>query len=1182
MSEKLKQGSGEQNQKTKWDELAEFQKYVDAVNKKRAEKAAKEKQNRPLALEDKQMGSKPLALEDKQAGKMLALEDKQANTSPVLAIEDKQMKNKVLAIEDKQMGNKPLAIEDKQMGNKPLAIEDKQMGNKPLAIEDKQKSKNVLALEDKQTSAEYQRNLEAEKNRASEEIYQNELLLEEMRDREQLKAENELYDVVQDAMSLQAAPLTAINIDWTHDEKELAHDLAEQALNAEIADAKGVKGVVKRIWKGTLFKKFFETKYTKEFTEGKRTTKDGETTMDILKKQMPDAMERFVLGVTEDDKYIHRNIGDKNGEKLEKVDEATNEKIKTAIANYAKRRPEAGEKVSDLNREFENEIGRIMAELNDGTSNNNYLKVAEEAAKRYQELAINAKTEAEHEAAMEQVMAGFQAYNGEVRSNVRTEAHRDNIDKIVNAIESSKIGQFIPAEIIAGAAGIAAGLTQTGVRAIVGAGGGIIASSAISGLKERNRITEDRARMMRDIANGMDYGNNDKTAKYEKRIGGTLYDMRKAGDLTKNLKAALESDGENRSEDILRAIAEARVRIDFSDSEQKDLIAYSSADKRGKERLDLDIAVIRAEKSLSDEDKKTLEAMKAEIRKQVVDGYDDESGEHHAGVTEKDKDFKKFRTISAIKKSGKTLALGTVVFFGSQEIMAAIDPAKIGVFEKSGLLEKIGIKTENNVDASETILASGFGRLRGEYETMVGGPKYEIHENVSDPDQIKHFEEAGYTKVEVSPGTPGTEPDVLPVDPSASTAKIDVKYDGWANNGTKLSDGNELRAHIENGKFISMMRGASTMNGESINYDPSTVKAFVTLGNSKFEVVGKIDEATGQMTWGENGIFTTPTGETIKAIGDNGEKLYKYFEIAADRGTTDGVQHIIPLATDVGINDPSVMINQVVEGVKEIPATYNFIRDLPGASATITRDIDFSGIGFAPETARRGLGGATTRVEAAPEPVESAPATAPEVPEVSPRTNGPDNLVYSRVTARTAPTPSEAAPTPANAAPAAPEVPPAAPVNTAPASETTSVPGPTVTLDASGAVKSVRIPEYENITPATANNPEIIQNAPEDLKGVIADYENAISARRDAIGDDLSYYLLSKDYITPEIENKVADAVRNLNPNGKAALKEVLDMRKNLPEKDRNQLKFGNALNIVLTLYPDLLDEYNIGQPQTS
>ena len=96
--------------------------------------------------------------------------------------------------------------------------------------------------------------------------------------------------------------------------------------------------------------------------------------------------------------------------------------------------------------------------------------------------------------------------------------------------------------------------------------------------------------MLRDIANGMNYEGNGaedprgRTARYEKRIGDTLYATEKASDLTSNIEKALSTEGEGRSDAILRAIAEARVRIDFSDEERKDLIAYSSEDKRGDER----------------------------------------------------------------------------------------------------------------------------------------------------------------------------------------------------------------------------------------------------------------------------------------------------------------------------------------------------------------------------------------------------------------------------------------------------------------------------------------------------------------------------------------------------------------------------------------------------------------------
>lgn len=1001
---------------------------------------------------------------------------------------------------------------------------------------------------------EIEANKEMEIQKAKEELYQisQELMeIEKQQNGQELydtaqdlmeidveRAKDELYNVTQELMELESStknrPLVAMNIDWSHDQRELAHDLAEDSLNAEVSGAKGVKGIIKRIWKGNLFKKYYEQKYTKEFEAGKRTDKDGRTVQDLIKDQAPDVMERFILGATEDLSYIHQHIGNKrnengeyiDGEKLKKADKFTTALIRQAIVDYARKSLEPGQKLSDLDREFRNETRRIMEEafednrISKGFKNTNFLTTAKEAARRYEEIAANAKDKAEQDKAMAEVMAGFQLYNAEVRSNVRTEAHRDNIDKITNWFESK--ASFIPSEVIAGAAGAALALTQTGARAIAGAAGGIIASSAITGLRERNRITEDRARMMRDLANGMEYNGAGK--KYEAKIGGTIYDMQTAGSLTANLENALNSEGENRSEDILRAIAEARVRIDLSDSEQKDLISYSSADKRGKERLNLDMAVIRAEKSLSREDLKTLDIIKDEIRSQIVKG--------DGGLEEKDKDFKRYRAFTAAKKAGKTLVLGAAIFAGSQEVMAALDPSKIGIFEKAGLL-----KTENNLDAKETLLAKGVDKIRGvkdSYTIPGETTSYtDIHENISDPDQIARYEANGYTKVETTPGWSEPNDKIVAVDPSASTAKVDVAYDGWANNGTKFSDGNELRAYIENGKFISGMKGNSTLNGQNINYDTSNIKAFLTIGDSKFEIAGSLNEK-GQLTWGENGVFTTTTGETIKAIGDNGEKLYKYFEIAADNGVdADGVQHIIPFATDVGANTFSGKIEQVVTETIEHPAVYSFSKVISdtGPATEVIRDTTFNGVGFAPILGRRGLGGA-----AAPEP--EAAGTAPEVPAEAPEP---------------AEQPEAQAETPLEASPEAPEV--ASDIETP--SDTTNAP---------------EAPEAASNTEAPSDTANII-NAPEELKDFVADYEKAISERRNSIGDVVYHFLTSDDDPTEENQAKINDAIQSLTPDGKIALKEILAIRNNLPEEDRYKLRFGNALGGYLALNQNVLDQ---------
>ncbi|MBR3324214.1 hypothetical protein IKG24_01600 [Candidatus Saccharibacteria bacterium] len=799
---------------------------------------------------------------------------------------------------------------------------------------------------------------------AEEEYAKNEQRLNEINqqlEEEYAKNEQRIAEIdrqIEEAQKKNPNRLVAINADWAYDKKEMAHDLAEQTLNREVS--KG--NLFDKLWKGTLFKKFYEKKYEKEFLAEKRANEDGKTVRDLIREQKQSVIERFTLGAIEgEDEDTHGGgyIHTKAGEKLVKADQETNAEIRHAIEQYAGYSLRAGEKVSDLNRKFSNHINRVIQEaIDDGrlgksAKDTDYLAIAKQAAGLYKE-AIARRGKAEHEMAMKEVMAGFQVYNAEVRNGVRTDAHRDNIDKIVNYLESTKIGQLIPAEVIAGVIGTVGGLTQTGARAVFGAAGGILASSAISGLKERNRITEDRARMMRDVAKGMDYEGKGKDYKklkgverYEARIGGTLYDVQKASDLTAKIKEAMNYEGKDRGRILMNAIAEARVRIDYSDSEQKDLIAYSSTENVGKERLELDKALIMAEKALTEKGKKDYKIMQAEIREKIIEDAD-----------KHDKDFKNIRTIAAVAKAGKTLALGSAIFLTSQEIMAIVDPQKIGIFEKAGLL-----KTANNLDAKETVLARIGGR--GSYE--VPGPGnpggYSTVKNVTDQNEINRLEAEGYKKIKVKDAITSSEQSIKNVDPSNSTARVDVKYDGWANNGTKFSDGNELHAHIENGKFISTMRGASAYNGEAINYDTANIKAYLTVGDSKFEVLGELND-NGQLTWGENGVFRLATSDgseaTIKAIGDNGERLYKYFEIAAVRNVNDDVQHIIPLATDVGSDNFTGKIAQMVSMPKTEPAVYDLVKESIATPNTVThlRDIALEGLGFAPETARTGLGAA--------------------------------------------------------------------------------------------------------------------------------------------------------------------------------------------------------------------------------
>ncbi len=776
----------------------------------------------------------------------------------------------------------------------------------------------------------------------------------DLTDEEIAKREARIREIDEDL----SGPLVAVNADFTLDKKDLAHDLAEQELNKEVAEG----GAIKRLWKGTLFKKYFELKYTKQFESGDREVEiDGKKygVDDLIAGRKDAAIQRFVMSVVEDSKaFIH----DKAGEEMEDADAETTANIKKVIENFATFEIPEGHSLDDLKLVFRNKMNELKAISRDKGDDTDPLLFD-----NYLEVAIKARERFEHGMAIEDVMEGFRVVNATARDGIRTEAHRDALDRLINKAESSKLGQFIPAEALAAGIGIATALTQPGSRALLGAAGGIGVSSVLAGLKERNRVTEDRARMLRDIANGMNYEGNGaedprgRTARYEKRIGDTLYATEKASDLTSNIEKALSTEGEGRSKAILHAIAEARVRIDFSDEERKDLIAYSSEDKRGDERLALDIATIRAEKALSDEDKKNLEGIKKQIREEIAKDVD-----------KKDDDFTRTRRRIATGKAIKTLALGAGVFFISQEAMALADPTKVGIFEK------LGVKVRENAEGAEnTILGAGLDRIRGGNLQPTGYTE-PLPVPANDPIQVEQLSNNGYEVVSRTPGT--TEPirTFEQVSPAASDHQIRTAIQ-YANNGTSWSDGAELGLHASQGGLYADMAGmTSTMNGQSFNIDSlvadNKIKGFVTVNGATFEVSPSLTH--GALSWGENGVFTTTAGDTMRLMTENGAPLYDSFMVAVDNGDIDGVRQLVSLSTHVAGGGFRGTMNQVVDSFNTTADTLWFSKPIGG----VAPHVNANSLAFAPITARTGLGEARRSSAPASEAPSATPVTGESGP----------------------------------------------------------------------------------------------------------------------------------------------------------------------------------------------------------
>ena len=522
-----------------------------------------------------------------------------------------------------------------------------------------------------------QQELDLAKQKESELALIDELLAEQAKDDARLaEIDKEIAEL--DEMDFDK-PLVAINADFSHDKNDLAYDLAERNLNDELSNVNGVKGYIKRLWKGTLFKKYYEQSYANDYMEGNRVVKiDGEefNLDELMERRKDGAITRFVMSVTEDSKrFIHKRAG----EEMLPADKEATEKVRAIIEKFATAQDMPA---AERKRMLSKELGRLRAEYKD-----NKREVDQSIFDNYELVAEQAFDRVRHGIAIKDVMDGFQVYNAKVRDGARTKAHRDAIDKI----SSSAIGQFLPvsAETLADAYSVATVFAQTGARAALRVTGGIFASGLISGLREQNRIAEDRARRTRDMAEGMSYeeenrNTNKRTAKYEANIGGTIYELKPANELIDNIEKAFNQEGEGRDEALLRAIAEARVRIDLSDLESKDLISYTSAEKRGDERLKLDIATIRAEKALSTPEKRQLKTLKVQIAKEIINEID-----------ELDSEFNTMRAYMALKKASKTLLLGmTGIAFGPETARTGLGSPAGSIVEDNNTIKNDDVEEE--------------------------------------------------------------------------------------------------------------------------------------------------------------------------------------------------------------------------------------------------------------------------------------------------------------------------------------------------------------------------------------------------------------------------------------------------------------------------------------------------------
>ncbi len=457
----------------------------------------------------------------------------------------------------------------------------------------------------------------------------------------------------------------------------------------------GFRGMVRRIWKGNVANEYYRQKYTQQ--ELARVDKTGniyaaEEGLNS-REAMGATVERFASEFA--DQMMHE--GEKRYELEDGKDNATRTVLTNLIGAYAR------DELDDAN--FEEEKNRAVKELAQGSP----AAFGEGVmfADNLLEIAQNVKAKVRHGLGLDEILANAKFVVGEARMGVRSEAHFNTVDRVIDRLHKSKVGSLVNETTIAAAAAVVAGVTRLGARLGTGkaaaiATGGVagVAGGAMAVARESKKQKQERAQHMRERAQGKEF---DEGSERRSRFEETRYETRAAVDLATSLESLFDADGnllhiENGDAytDALRRLAEVHVRTKMSDKQLADLIHYSAVDKVDSERLRLDLARARVNVVLKEAlDGRQDELLPAGLK---TSSFEDLLRMHEMSFTsaqeqsmqERDAIFDKMRRSEALKAGIKGAATGFILGSAVQEGIAAVHPGIVGVLEGTNHSQSAG------------------------------------------------------------------------------------------------------------------------------------------------------------------------------------------------------------------------------------------------------------------------------------------------------------------------------------------------------------------------------------------------------------------------------------------------------------------------------------------------------------
>lgn len=740
-----------------------------------------------------------------------------------------------------------------------------------------------------------------------------------------------------------------------------ARDMAEERLTASKEELKGIKGIFAKIWKHNLAREYYrQCEIAKSKAEILRSKNlyvgEGGLQEEVHAEAMNTVINRFLEDYEE---AVHTEAGEERikigTEKAE--DQKLQEDIRKLVKEYA------SGKIKD-EESFNAERGRILI-YTTGLDKEELASAVRHTDNIF-EVARQAKKAVELGASLDEIDKGIEIVVGKAKMGVRTEANMNTVDRIVSKMQSSKVGRFVNETTIATGVAVAycatVGISQrlASSRAFAWGtfGASALVGGAIAGMRESVRVEDERKQHARERAKGKEFAPDaDRRSEMEKLIYKTVS--------ARSLLEALSHIPENIAEAeeyhrAMNALAEAETRIQMSDRENIDLISYSDFNAVEKERLELDIARAKVKVALrkSQQDKPSLipdgQTFDSLYQTLLLDQSKELRGGDE-GMEKRDALFKKMKRRKIAGATTKAVLTGVAIGGVVQEASAFLSESRQGVLETAFGMGKTG---QTGQPASMTTLEGIRRWMSGEEITervllrnvlpgninVVLPTGIEITSNPSASgefiltkdgevlSQKVQFQDGVLTKsseellkqhgVNISSSTVHVQETGI----SQSTpqefveknkdlfSKIHRKF--WYDNGTTISDKNELKLHWggvkgsgidANGNYTfniaKMTADGSAFKDTSIDAQKAIqegkLKLLLSLSkDSQSSVVEVAIDAKG------NAIIDpeSPIGKTF--FKSEGEKLIfigKFAEIAHEAGLAkDGGKQFEILATHVG------------------------------------------------------------------------------------------------------------------------------------------------------------------------------------------------------------------------------------------------------------------------------------------